>query len=245
MSQKFNLNLLIIDDEASICESLRGILEDEGYNVETAVSSEDGVLILASESMDLVFLDILMPGGMDGIETLKRIKQVSPDIEVIMISGHGTLDLALEAGQLGVSDFLGKPLSLDNILDKVEKVSAKIATRHSEPHRDTSALTHPIIENSPLMREILLKIQQGAATNGRVLITGESGTGKELIAHAIHDFSERCKAPLVKVNCAVIPQELIESELFGHEHLLVHRRSVSGNLSKRMVGQSFWMRLEI
>ena len=116
MTRKFKPNLLIIDDEASICESLRGILEDEGYDVETVVSSEDGVLILASESIDLVFLDILMPGGMAGIETLKRIKQVSPYTEVIRVSGHGTFALALEAGHLGASDFLGKPLSLDKIL---------------------------------------------------------------------------------------------------------------------------------
>lgn len=217
MSPKFKPNILIIDDEISICESLQGVLEDEGYSVQTALSGEEGVRLLASEHINLVFLDILMPGGMDGIETLKRMKQMSPDTEVLMISGHGTFDLALEAGQLGASDFLGKPLSLDSILAKVERMSAKIVIRHSGGDNETDGHAHGIVGDSPQIQEILLKIRQVAPTNGRVLVTGESGTGKELIAHAIHFLSERVDAPLVKVNCAAIPQELIESELFGHE----------------------------
>ena len=210
-------NILIIDDEISNCESLQGVLEDEGYTVQIALSGEEGVRTLAGEHIDLVFLDILMPGGMDGIETLKRIKQISPEAEVLMISGHGTFDLALEAGQLGASDFLGKPLSLDSILSKVETISRKIAIRYSDKDGDAKSHAHGIVGDSPKIHEILLQIRQVAPTNGRVLITGESGTGKELIAHAIHAFSERTEAPLVKVNCAAIPQELIESELFGHE----------------------------
>ena len=210
-------NILIIDDEISNCESLQGVLEDEGYTVQIALSGEEGVRTLAGEHIDLVFLDILMPGGMDGIETLKRIKQISPEAEVLMISGHGTFDLALEAGQLGASDFLGKPLSLDSILSNVETISRKIAIRYSDKDGDAKSHAHGIVGDSPKIHEILLQIRQVAPTNGRVLITGESGTGKELIAHAIHAFSERTEAPLVKVNCAAIPQELIESELFGHE----------------------------
>lgn len=217
MSSKFKPSILIIDDEISICESLQGVLEDEGYSVQTALSGEEGVRILAGEHIDLVFLDILMPGGMDGIETLKRIRQMSPDTKIIMISGHGTFDLALEAGQLGASDFLGKPLSLDSILAKVETLNAKIAIRHSDGDDESDTHAHGIVGDSPQIQEILLKIRQVAPTNGRVLITGESGTGKELIAHAIYAFSRRTEAPLVKVNCAAIPQELIESELFGHE----------------------------
>ncbi|MDE0298880.1 MAG: sigma-54 dependent transcriptional regulator [Candidatus Poribacteria bacterium] len=217
MSSKFKPSILIIDDEISICESLEGVLEDEGYTVQTALSGEDGVRLLASEHIDLVFLDILMPGGMDGIETLKRLKQMSPDTEILMISGHGTFDLALEAGQLGASDFLGKPLSLYSILRKVEAIGAKIAIRNSDSDAGTDPHVHGIVGDSPQIHEILLTIRQVAPTNGRVLVTGESGTGKELIAHAIHAFSERVDAPLVKVNCAAIPQELIESELFGHE----------------------------
>ena len=217
MSSKFKPNILIIDDEISICESLQGVLEDEGYAVQAALSGEEGVRLLASEHINLVFLDILMPGGMDGIKTLKRIKQMSPDTEVLMISGHGTFDLALEAGQLGASDFLGKPLSLDSILRKVEAISAKIAIRHAGSDGDTDTQAHGIVGDSPQIREILQKIRQVAPTNGRVLVTGESGTGKELIAQAIHAFSDRVEAPLVKINCAAIPQELIESELFGHE----------------------------
>ena len=217
MHSKFKPNILIIDDEISICESLQGVLEDEGYTVQTALSGEEGVRTLAGEQIDLVFLDILMPGGVDGIETLKRIKQISPNAEVLMISGHGTFDLALEAGQLGASDFLGKPLSLDSILSKVETISRKIAIRYSDKDGDAKSHAHGIVGDSPKIHEILLQIRQVAPTNGRVLITGESGTGKELIAHAIHAFSERTEALLVKVNCAAIPQELIESELFGHE----------------------------
>ena len=217
MHSKFKPNILIIDDEISICESLQGVLEDEGYTVQTALSGEEGVRSLAGDQIDLIFLDILMPGGVDGIETLKRIKQISPEAEVLMISGHGTFDLALEAGQLGASDFLGKPLSLDSILSKVETISRKIAIRYSDKDGDAKSHAHGIVGDSPKIHEILLQIRQVAPTNGRVLITGESGTGKELIAHAIHAFSERTEAPLVKVNCAAIPQELIESELFGHE----------------------------
>ena len=217
MHSKFKPNILVIDDEISICESLQGVLEDEGYTVQTALSGEEGVRTLAGGQMDLVFLDILMPGGMDGIETLKRVRQISPDTKVIMISGHGTFDLALEAGQLGASDFLGKPLSLDSILSKVETISRKITIRNSQRDGDAETHAHGIVGDSPQIQEILLKIRQVAPTNGRVLITGGSGTGKELIAHAIHAFSERTEAPLVKVNCAAIPQELIESELFGHE----------------------------
>jgi len=216
MNQQFKPTILIIDDEASICESLQGVLEDEDYNVSTALSGEEGIHFLANEPIDLVFLDILMPGGMDGIETLKEIKQMFSDTEVIMISGHGTFDLALEAGKLGALDFLGKPLDLDIILEKVEKVIQKIELRHSGKtslHR----YKRPIIGNSPAMQEILMKIRQVAPTNGRVLITGESGTGKELVARAIHEFSRRRKAPFVEVNSAAIPKELIESELFGHE----------------------------
>ena len=151
MKSKFKPNILIIDDEISICESLQGVLEDEGHTVQTALSGEEGVRLLAGEHINLVFLDILMPGGMDGIETLKRMKQMSPDTEVLMISGHGTFDLALEAGQLGVSDFLGKPLSLDSIPMKVETMSAKIAIRHSDRDGDSEARTHGIVKDRPQM----------------------------------------------------------------------------------------------
>ena len=219
MKQQSKLpNILIIDDEASIRESLSGVLEDEGYTVHTAPSGEEGIRVLASEPIDLVFLDILMPGGIDGIETLKEIKYITPDLEVVMISGHGTFDLALEAGQLGAREFLGKPLSLDAVLDTIERLTQKrehavVATARS----DQDEFKHPIVGESLPIHEILMKIRQIAPTNGRVLITGESGTGKELIAAAIHQCSQRNAEPLVKVNCAAIPQELIESVLFGHE----------------------------
>ncbi|MCZ6681100.1 MAG: sigma-54 dependent transcriptional regulator [Candidatus Poribacteria bacterium] len=211
MTPQLKPNILIIDDEAGIRESLQGVLEDEGYSVATAPSGEEGIRTLASQWIDLVFLDILMPGGIDGLETLQRIKQLSPDTEVVMITGHGTFELALDAGRLGAQDFLGKPLSLDTVLDKVEDAIQKIAMRYP------GGSGHSIIGDSPPMQEILAKIRQVAPTNGRVLITGESGTGKELVAHAIHQFSSRRKAPFVKMNCAAIPQDLVEAELFGHE----------------------------
>ena len=217
MKQPLKPNILIIDDEASICESLQDILQDEGYNTVTAADGEAGIRCVASEQIDLVFLDILMPGGFDGLETLQRIKQISPDTEVIMITGHGTFELALEAGSMGALDFLGKPLSLDIILNKVKEVVQKIERRRTQIAEEGSDFERPIIGTSQPIQEILTKIRQVAPTNGRVLITGESGTGKELIAYAIHQFSLRHKAAFVKVNCAAIPQDLIESELFGHE----------------------------
>ena len=217
MKQPLKPNILIIDDEASICESLQDILQDEGYNAVTASDGEAGIRCVASEQIDLVFLDILMPGGFDGLETLRRIKQISPDTEVIMITGHGTFELALEAGSMGALDFLGKPLSLDTVLNKVKEVAQKIERRRTQIAEEDSDFERPIIGTSQPIQEILTKIRQVAPTNGRVLITGESGTGKELIAYAIHELSPRHKAAFVKVNCAAIPQDLIESELFGHE----------------------------
>ena len=229
MKQQFKPNILIIDDEASICESLQGILEDEGYNVVTACSGEAGIRFVASEQIDLVFLDILMPGGFDGIETLRRIKQISADTEVIMITGHGTFELALEAGSMGAFDFLGKPLSLDIVLAKVEEAVQKIERRRTQLTQENSDFEHPIIGTSRPMQEMLTKIRQIAPTNGRVLITGESGTGKELVAYAVHSLSLRHKAAFVKVNCAAIPTDLIESELFGHE-----RGAFTGASSRRI-----------
>ena len=229
MKKRCKLNILIIDDEASICESLQDVLEDEGYNVVTASSGEMGIRTLASEPIDLVFLDILMPGGFDGLETLRRIKQISPDVEVIMITGHGTFELALEAGSMGALDFLGKPLSLDIILDKVKEVVQKIELRRTQLAQENSDFERPIIGTSQPMQEILAKIRQIAPTTGRVLITGESGTGKELIAYAIHNLSLRHEAAFVKVNCAAIPADLIESELFGHE-----RGAFTGASSRRI-----------
>jgi two-component system nitrogen regulation response regulator NtrX len=217
MKQQFKPNILIIDDEPSICESLQGALEDEGYPVDVALSGEEGIRILGNEQIDLVFLDILMPGGMSGIETLRQSKELSPDTEVVMITGHGTFDLALEAGRLGALDFLGKPLSLDIILEKVNQAIQKLEVRYSDRSQTDGEFKLPIIGNSPPMQAIMTEIRQVAPTSGSVLITGESGTGKELIAHAIHELSSRSQAPVVKINCAAIPQELIESELFGHE----------------------------
>ena len=229
MNQQFRPNILIIDDEASICDSLQGVLEDEGYNVATACSGEVGIRHIASEQIDLVFLDISMPGGLGGLETLRRIKQISLEAEIIMITGYGTFELALEAGSMGALDFLGKPLSLNIVLAKVEEAAQKIELRHAHLTQKHSDFEQPIIGTSRPIREILAKVQQIAPTNGRVLITGESGTGKELVAYAIHNLSPRDNAAFVKVNCAAIPTDLIESELFGHE-----RGAFTGAASQRI-----------
>ena len=231
MKQPLKPNILIVDDEASICESLQDILQDEGYNAVTASNGEAGIRCVASDQIDLVFLDILMPGGFDGLETLRRIKQIAPDTEVIMITGHGTFELALEAGSMGALDFLGKPLSLAIILNKVDEVVQKIGRRRTQIAEEGGDFERPIIGTSQPIQDILTKIRQVAPTNGRVLITGESGTGKELIAYAIHQLSPRHKAAFVKVNCAAIPQDLIESELFGHE------RGAFTGASARRVGK--------
>ena len=214
MRQQTGPNILIIDDEPSICESLQGVLDDEGYSVETVLSGEEGLRCIATKQINLVFLDILMPGGIDGIETLRRIKQLSPDTEVIMITGHGTFDLALEAGKLGVLGFQGKPLSLDTVLKTVEQGMQKFEVRQLHANRD---FKHSMIGDSRVLQGIMTKVRQIAPTSGRVLITGESGTGKELIADSIHKLSSRNQAPFVKVNCAALPENLIESDLFGHE----------------------------
>ena len=215
MQQQFKPHILIIDDERSVCLSLQGILEDEGFHVDTALSGEDGIRLLATEQIDLVFLDILMPGGIDGIETLRRIKQLAQDTEVIMITGHGSFELAMEAGLLGAFGFLGKPLSLDTVLEHVERIMQKVALRRNQSA--VGGLARPIIGNSAAIQEVLMTIRRVAPTTGRVLVTGESGTGKELIAHAVHELSPRRKAPFVRVNCAAIPKDLIEAELLGHE----------------------------
>ncbi len=216
--KKRKITILIIDDEPSVCASLQGILEDEGYTVYTAQSGEAGVDMLEHKDAHLVLLDILMPGGMDGIETLQRIAAEYPDVGVIMITGHGTFDHALKAGELGALDFIEKPLSLEKVLARIEQALEKMRLAAENVQlKQQVADRYTLIGQSHAMQSLLNKIAQVAPTNGRVLITGESGTGKELVARAIHNQSLRSTEMFVPVNCAAIPQELIEAELFGHE----------------------------
>jgi len=216
--------ILIIDDEPGIRSSLKGVLEDEGYKVITASSGEEGLKKIQEtkyyelSSPEVILLDVLMPGGIDGLETLRRIKGLRSDAAVIIISGHGTIDMVVKAMELGAMDFIEKPLSVERILVRINQALEK------KKLQDENLLLkkeiderYQMIGESKIMRELAAKIMQVAPTNSRVLIFGENGTGKELVARAIHRNSKRSDKPFVQVNCAAIPDELIESELFGHE----------------------------
>jgi len=211
------ITVLIVDDEASIVESLTGIVCDEGYAAVNAGDGEEALAIIDQEQVDIVLMDIWMP-GIDGIETLKRIKELYPHLPVIMISGHGNIDTAVQATKLGAFDFIEKPPSYDKIV-----LSLKNALLLSQLERENEILrqqTHghqEITGSSVLVRELKDVIERVAPTDAWVLILGEHGTGKELVAQAIHRQSHRSHNPMIEVNCAAIPEELIESELFGHE----------------------------
>jgi two-component system, NtrC family, nitrogen regulation response regulator NtrX len=209
--------VLIIDDEASIRQSLSGALKDEGYRVTAAASGPAGIEAMRQERPDAVLLDIWMP-DMDGLEALKLIKSEWPDQIVLMMSGHGTIETAVRATKLGAFDFIEKPLSLERILVSLQNVSSvQDLARENVALRRQIQKTRTLVGQSPAMRTIQDLIRRVAPTTGSVLITGENGTGKELVAHSIHALSPRYNKPFVEVNCAAIPEELIESEMFGHE----------------------------
>jgi len=210
-------DLLVVDDEPNIRSSLEGILRDEGYHASSVGSAEEALNRVRQTPPDLVLLDILLP-GMDGIAALEEMKRLNPDLPVLMISGHGSIETAVRATKLGAYDFIEKPLSLERVLlavrhalDQVRLEKENLQLRQSLQKR------YEIIGKSAAIREIQQMIHSVAPTNGRVLIRGESGTGKELVARAIHQGSLRKERPFVEVNCAAIPEDLIESELFGHE----------------------------
>jgi two-component system, NtrC family, nitrogen regulation response regulator NtrX len=209
-------NILIVDDESSIRQSLKGVLEDEGYKVMAADSGESCLDLLRHRSFDVILLDVWLP-GMDGLEALQKIKEADDGAEVIMISGHGTIETAVRATKLGAFDFLEKPLSLEKTLILVKNAIAarKLRGENRELKRQLHG-QYLIVGNSIPMKALRQQIALMAPTNGRVLIYGESGTGKELAAHAIHSQSPRQDEMFVEVNCAAIPEDLIESELFGH-----------------------------
>ena len=210
-------NVLIVDDEKSIRDSLSGILLDEGFTPLTAESGEAALAVLREEKPDLVLLDIWMP-GMDGLETLTKIREIYPDQIVVMMSGHGTIETAVRATKLGAYDFIEKPLSLEKLLLSTEN-ALKIGQLVEENRelRAKIAKDYEMIGTSEAILTLKRQIEIAAPTSGWVLISGENGTGKELVARAIHNLSKRQEKPFVEVNCAAIPEELIESELFGHE----------------------------
>jgi len=210
--------ILVVDDEPEIRRSLAGVLEDEGYHAGTAESGEACLDALPGAGFELVLLDIWLP-GIDGMEVLERIQTIpfAERPEVVVISGHGSIEAAVKATKLGAFDFLEKPLSIDKISVVVKNALAHrtLAIENSQLKQDSTG-HHRIIGESVPMKALRQQLSLMAATNGSVLIYGESGTGKELVAHAIHALSTRAAEPFVEVNCAAIPEELIESELFGH-----------------------------
>ena len=220
--------ILIIDDEESIRASLQGILQDEGYRVLLAADGNAGLAQLREESADIILLDIWMP-GIDGLETLQRIREMNPEQLVIMMSGHGTIETAVKATRLGAYDFIEKPLSLEKVLLALQN-ALRVGGLLEENRTLKVQLgkESEMIGESPAIRELKAQIAIAAPTSGWVLITGENGTGKELVARAIHNLSKRRGKPFVEVNCAAIPEELIESELFGHE-----RGAFTGATSQR------------
>jgi len=209
--------ILVVDDEPGICRSLCQILEDEGYAA-ASVESGEACLEELTKGYELVLLDIWLP-GMAGLEVLARIQEIPPGERpaVVMISGHGTIETAVRATKLGAFDFLEKPLSLEKVTVVVKNAleNRRLAVENLRL-REVQQTRYRIIGESVPMKALRQQLALMAATNGRVLIYGESGTGKELVAHAIHAMSPRAAEPFVEVNCAAIPEELIESELFGH-----------------------------
>jgi two-component system nitrogen regulation response regulator NtrX len=209
--------ILVIDDEVAIRDSLRMILEYEGYEFLGAATGQDGLSLLGRETVDLAFLDIKMP-GMDGLEVLQRIKAANETLPVVMISGHATVSTAVEATKLGAFDFIEKPLASERVLVTIRNAldRSRLADENQSLRRAVEA-RHQIVGDSPQLKKVMDAIRRAAPTSATVLIVGESGVGKELVARAIHRNSLRSRERFVQVNCAAIPDDLIESELFGHE----------------------------
>ncbi|MBU4176516.1 MAG: sigma-54-dependent transcriptional regulator [Desulfurivibrionaceae bacterium] len=209
--------ILIIDDEASIRESLSGILADEGFLALSAEDGQQGLSLLEDERVDLVLLDIWMP-GLDGLEVLKRIKETQAELPVIMISGHGTIETAVQATKMGAYDFIEKPPSYDKIILSINNALdlARLKKENLILRQQTQRATQ-LTGNSPAMVALRQLVERVAPTEAWVLIRGEHGTGKELVAQSIHRLSKNAAKPMIELNCAAIPEELIESELFGHE----------------------------
>jgi two-component system, NtrC family, nitrogen regulation response regulator NtrX len=209
--------ILIIDDEPGIRSVLTDILEDEGYTIRVAPDGIDGLRMLEQRDIDLVILDVWLPNK-GGIDVLKEIKTVQPDLEVIMISGHANIDLAVKALKMGAFDFLEKPLSLDKVITVTKNALAlEELKRENRKLKDSLFMEDEMVGESAPIQTVRERIVQSAASDAKVLITGDNGTGKELVARSLHRQSSRASGPFIEVNCAAIPDTLLESELFGHE----------------------------
>jgi two-component system nitrogen regulation response regulator NtrX len=209
--------ILIIDDEPGIRTVLRDVLIDDGHTVRTAEDGAQGLAELAAGTVDIVFLDVWLP-NMGGIDVLKRIREQFAEVEVIMISGHANISLAVQATKVGAFDFLEKPLSLDRTMTVVRNAAAlKDLRRENRALKNTLFMDDHMVGSGPGMTAVRELIAQAAASDSRILVLGENGTGKELVAREVHARSARAEGPFVELNCAAIPETLIESELFGHE----------------------------
>ena len=210
-------SILIVDDEVSILNSLSSILEDEGYEVSVAKSGVEALKLCAATAPELMMLDIWMP-EMDGLETLRRLRELVPNTQVMMMSGHGSIETAVRAIKLGAYDYIEKPLSLENVTLRVKHaLDQHRLEQENRTLRTKVERKFELVGRAPAMQQLKQIIETAGPTNSRVLIGGENGTGKELVARAIHQHSARVERPFVAVNCAAIPETLIESELFGHE----------------------------
>ncbi len=221
--------ILVVDDEINIVKTLSAILQDEGHVVYSSGNGKDTLSFVAKNVVDLIFLDVWLP-DIDGIEVLDRMNRTHPNIAVIMISGHASIDIAVKATRMGALDFLDKPLSMQRIITSLNNALERVNLRNENIRlRSEAMLEDEMIGESEGVMEVKKIIDTAAGTNARVFITGENGTGKELVAKAIHKNSKRSAKPMIKVNCAAIPDELIESELFGHE-----KGSFTGASSRRL-----------
>src|SRR5947199_1879699 len=209
--------ILVIDDEAAIRESLRMTLEYEGYEFVGARTGQEGLALAEREAPDIVLLDVKMP-GMDGLEVLERLRAMNDALPVVVVSGHGTISTAVEATKKGAFDFIEKPFASDRVLVSVRNALDQRRLRdENRSLRKAVEVRHQLIGDSSALKQVMAAVGRAAPTNATVLIQGESGVGKELVARTIHRNSLRSRERFVQVNCAAIPEELIESELFGHE----------------------------
>lgn len=221
--------ILIVDDEKNILKTFTEILQDEGHVVFSTENGKAALDFLSKNEIDLTFLDVWLP-DIDGIEVLGIIRQKYPDVAVIMISGHASIDIAVKSTKMGALDFLEKPPSMERVITSLDNALERVRLKKENIRLRKDSMTEDeMIGGSSAILEVKKIIESAAGTNSRVFITGENGTGKELVAKALHKNSKRSDKPLVKVNCAAIPDELIESELFGHE-----KGSFTGAVGRRL-----------
>src|SRR5262245_26996100 len=223
-------SVLIVDDEANVRRMVGALLSSEGFDVRDAGDGASGVTRAEESEPDLVLLDLMIPGALDGMAVLERLRKKFPDLPVIMMSGRAGLADAVKATRLGAVNFLEKPLTPEGVLLAISSaLELRLARRERTALRADLGMAGEIVGESPSIADLRALIARVAGTDSRVLITGESGTGKELVAAAIHDGSPRRERPFVRVNCAAIPRDLVESEMFGHE-----RGSFTGATERRI-----------